>query len=178
MFLLSRGSELVSLYIWISTTQTETKASIWAAFSLHYTLTDFTKILTRTSWNMLHFSFLFSLFGVLISEAKTGGSSFCFFWLFSLFFLLVVSLFLLLHLLFLIFSLTSLLSTRESLIPQSDLFICLGPATLTSGMSSSTLQAMWYGGKGLDQPPLVQLRLTEPEVKGEEVEKSSQPRRG
>lgn len=24
---------------------------------------------------------------------------------------------------------------------------------------------MWYGGEGLDQPPLVQLRLTEPEVK-------------
>ncbi|TNN69264.1 hypothetical protein EYF80_020581 [Liparis tanakae] len=36
---------------------------------------------------------------------------------------------------------------------------------LTSGMSSSTLQAMWYGGKALDQPPLVQLRLTEPEGK-------------
>ncbi|KAA8589992.1 hypothetical protein FQN60_013357 [Etheostoma spectabile] len=45
------------------------------------------------------------------------------------------------------------------------------PATLTSGMSSSTLQAMWYGGKCLDQPPLVQLRLTEPEVKGQDIKR-------
>lgn len=33
---------------------------------------------------------------------------------------------------------------------------------LTSVMSSSTLQASWYGGKGCDQPPAVQLRLTVP----------------
>lgn len=50
---------------------------------------------------------------------------------------------------------------------QSVIFI----ATLTSGMSYSTLQAMWYGGKGMDQFPLVQLRLTDPEVKGQEIKK-------
>lgn len=43
---------------------------------------------------------------------------------------------------------------------------------LTSGGSSSTLQAMWYGGDALDQPALVQLRLTEPEVKHEWVSTS------
>lgn len=35
---------------------------------------------------------------------------------------------------------------------------------LTSGMSSSTLQASWYGGNGSDQPPALQLRLTIPRV--------------
>ena len=54
--------------------------------------------------------------------------------------------------------------------PQSDLFICLAPVTLTLGMSSSTLQAMWYGGESLDHPLLVQLRLTEPEVKASKIQ--------
>lgn len=48
---------------------------------------------------------------------------------------------------------------------QYCIFFFLSPFGLTSGVSSSTLQAMWYGGDGLDQPALVQLRLTEPEVK-------------
>lgn len=49
--------------------------------------------------------------------------------------------------------------------PESDPLIRLPrPPVFTSGMSSSTLQATWYGGKGLDQPPLVQLRLTDPVV--------------
>lgn len=39
-------------------------------------------------------------------------------------------------------------------------------------MSSSTLQATWYGGNGLDQPPLVQFRLTDP--KDERCEIKSQ----
>lgn len=34
------------------------------------------------------------------------------------------------------------------------------------------LQAMWYGGDVLDQPALVQLRLTEPEVKRDWVNAS------
>lgn len=39
-------------------------------------------------------------------------------------------------------------------------------------MSSSTLQATWYGGNGLDQPPLVQFWLTDP--KDERCELKSQ----
>lgn len=35
---------------------------------------------------------------------------------------------------------------------------------------------MWYGGKCLDQPPPVQLRLTEPEVKGQDTKGSAMKR--
>lgn len=50
-------------------------------------------------------------------------------------------------------------------------------AFLTSGMSSSTLQAMWYGGKALVHPPLVQLRLTEPAAKGQDIKEISTMKR-
>lgn len=98
----------------------------------------------------------------MLTEVETGGSP-CFFRLFP-FCLLLISLFWLPLLLFLISSLTS--EVPESLIPSST-SLTAASAALTSGMSSSTLQAKWYAGKGLDQPSLVQLRLTEPEVKGE-----------
>lgn len=64
--------------------------------------------------------------------------------------------------LFLICSPTSVLLILEFLIPLFDLLSWHASKTLTSGMSSSTVQAMWYGGKGFDQPRPVQFRLTDP----------------